>query len=550
MSYAVSEVEEKPNLDSTDSSQDSQDAVKSETDETPEKKVGGEVKTKEKSPEPATKTEEKPEVNNDNAKENEKVDGEEVKNDKNDDSKSKVKDEKNSKEEKSEDKTDDDTEGAEDASEDGEEDEDDDKKEVPLLDQPLEQSGTRERKKVQRFNEDMTPESKEVWSLTPAKVDIPSGSGSQLGNIPRIDASISRFKTDDLKLLHRVLFKTPGKTIQIKKNIRKFNGFDFKKDSDAYAKKLSGIQKMEMKQLKSICEMLDLDKKGNKDDIGDRICEFLLEPKDSGKAVSSGGRPKRTAAVRANNRGYSSPEDDDESDGGARRSSRAKRGKGKRTNLKDESSSESDAEFNPSDSEEEEERPRVTKKRNVRTTRKKQETDDEASDLEETPPSSDESEVHAVQEPKSKRKRGSVGKVPNNKVKKASPKNAKPTPKKAANSAAANKNKKPETKKGRKRGKEESEDEDDDDEEGEERDSENNEVSSSEDEPLVKKSKSPQPPSDDEIKTYVKEILEGANLEEITMKTVCKQVYAHYPEFDLAHKKDFIKTTVKSLIST
>ncbi|KAJ4428965.1 hypothetical protein ANN_25961, partial [Periplaneta americana] len=51
---------------------------------------------------------------------------------------------------------------------------------------------------------------------------------------------------------------------------------------------------------------------------------------------------------------------------------------------------------------------------------------------------------------------------------------------------------------------------------------------------------------DDEIKTYVKEILEGANLEEITMKTVCKQVYAHYPEFDLAHKKDFIKSTVKS----
>lgn len=52
---------------------------------------------------------------------------------------------------------------------------------------------------------------------------------------------------------------------------------------------------------------------------------------------------------------------------------------------------------------------------------------------------------------------------------------------------------------------------------------------------------------DDEIKSYVKEILEGANLEEITMKTVCKQVYAHYPDFDLSHKKDFIKSTVKSV---
>lgn len=45
----------------------------------------------------------------------------------------------------------------------------------------------------------------------------------------------------------------------------------------------------------------------------------------------------------------------------------------------------------------------------------------------------------------------------------------------------------------------------------------------------------------------MKQILEGANLEQITMKTVCKQVYSHYPDFDLAHKKDFIKATVKSV---
>lgn len=34
------------------------------------------------------------------------------------------------------------------------------------------------------------------------------------------------------------------------------------------------------------------------------------------------------------------------------------------------------------------------------------------------------------------------------------------------------------------------------------------------------------------------------------MKTVCKQVYSHYPDFDLAHKKDFIKATVKSVCIT
>lgn len=90
----------------------------------------------------------------------------------------------------------------------------------------------------------------------------------------------------------------------------------------------------------------------------------------------------------------------------------------------------------------------------------------------------------------------------------------------------------------------------------------------SEDEPLAKKAK-PTPPTvsdfcsnlrhdyellflfglfqDDEIKSYVKEILDEANLEEITMKTVCKEVYAKYPQFDLSNKKDFIKQTVKSV---
>lgn len=69
----------------------------------------------------------------------------------------------------------------------------------------------------------------------------------------------------------------------------------------------------------------------------------------------------------------------------------------------------------------------------------------------------------------------------------------------------------------------------------------------SEDEPLSKKSKKSTPPSDDDIKNYLKDILSEANLEEITMKTVCKKVYAKYPQHDLTHKKDFIKQTVKSV---
>ncbi|XP_050402110.1 protein DEK [Patella vulgata] len=70
---------------------------------------------------------------------------------------------------------------------------------------------------------------------------------------------------------------------------------------------------------------------------------------------------------------------------------------------------------------------------------------------------------------------------------------------------------------------------------------------SSDDEPLSKISS--EPPTNSEIKVVIEKILDGADLEEVTMKTVVKQVYAKYPSFDLSDRKDFIKSTVKQIIS-
>jgi len=70
---------------------------------------------------------------------------------------------------------------------------------------------------------------------------------------------------------------------------------------------------------------------------------------------------------------------------------------------------------------------------------------------------------------------------------------------------------------------------------------------SEDDEPLVKKPKGE--PTDAELKKVVSTILQGADLEQITMKTVVKQVYEKYPDFDLTPRKDFIKNTVKEIIS-
>lgn len=78
------------------------------------------------------------------------------------------------------------------------------------------------------------------------------------------------------------------------------------------------------------------------------------------------------------------------------------------------------------------------------------------------------------------------------------------------------------------------------------------EIESEDDEPLkkppAKKGTSTDgAPTDDDIKKLLKDILKEANLEEITMKTVCKKVYANYPNHDLSQRKDFIKQTVKSV---
>jgi hypothetical protein len=59
-----------------------------------------------------------------------------------------------------------------------------------------------------------------------------------------------------------------------------------------------------MRVLKSLCGILDLEKKGNREEVAERIVTFLLEPKDSGKPVPP-PRPKRSSAVKANSKGYS-----------------------------------------------------------------------------------------------------------------------------------------------------------------------------------------------------------------------------------------------------
>lgn len=70
---------------------------------------------------------------------------------------------------------------------------------------------------------------------------------------------------------------------------------------------------------------------------------------------------------------------------------------------------------------------------------------------------------------------------------------------------------------------------------------------SSDDEPLIKKVN--KPPTDDDLRNTIKTLLAEVNLEDVTMKQICKKVNEKYPKCDLLSRKTFIKATVKELIS-
>ena len=48
----------------------------------------------------------------------------------------------------------------------------------------------------------------------------------------------------------------------VKRNVKKFKGYEWSIGSSEYKAKLEETTKMEPKQLRTMCEMLDLDKKG------------------------------------------------------------------------------------------------------------------------------------------------------------------------------------------------------------------------------------------------------------------------------------------------
>lgn len=356
------------------------------------------------------------------------------------------------------------------------------------------------------------------------KLTIEEGSGEKLGDIPRIGFQLNKMKPDVLSPLHNLLFDRRGKLSMIKKNIRLFSGFSFDADSEQFTKKRDKLQKNKKSQLLVMCEVLDLEKKGSHSDLVEKIMNFLLSPKSSGKRLpkkkkrskknlsgedgkskkkqskkrsskqkpSSTSSPKKSKAIVMDS---SSDEDEEEEKAGSEES---EAGSG-------EESGRESGDAPRSESDEESPKPKARGKTKKSPAAKKQKTPSKKPakkrSRKDVTDSESESSVEEEEEEEPKKKKSK----PAAKTKKAdSSSNSK------TNNTTAD-------------------------------------DSSDEDEPLSKMAR--KTPSDEQLKQTVQSLLKEANLEELTMKQICQKVFDEYSEHDLSSKKDFIKQTVKSLIT-
>lgn len=159
-----------------------------------------------------------------------------------------------------------------------------------------ETSGKRERKQTSFFT---------VAEAAPAKSSAqsaPQGQGSILGEYEYFVEKLGKLRGDDevVKGLHQLMYGSPGKKSETKRNLRAFRGLP--SDIDIGEKTAKLIEKKKVwtvSLLKSALDLFGLEKGGDRDALCARLVKFLANPENAKKAsgkkrkVSSSSGPKR-----------------------------------------------------------------------------------------------------------------------------------------------------------------------------------------------------------------------------------------------------------------
>ncbi|XP_034465839.1 protein DEK-like [Hippoglossus hippoglossus] len=361
--------------------------------------------------------------------------------------------------------------------------------------------GKRPKKTFERFNFQAPKEME--------KLKIEDGSGDKLGDIPRTSFQLTKMKPADLKPLHAILFDRLGKIATIKKNLRLFNGFGFDGDSEQYIKKRDKLRtnsNFNNKKLKVVCGVLDLKKNGAYMDLVDRIMTFLIAPKNSGKRRPA--KKKRTSERKLSGDNSKTPT--------------KKKSKSKPMSSSSPKKFKAMLIYSSSDEDDEEEDEKVGASAEAEGSdmeEKLSEKEEDQSDKSEHSADEEEEEDYDVRFSDPSTELECLCSDPLGNPKKKKPAVVKPAAKtKNADSSSNRKN-----------------------------NTNTADDSSDDDEPLIKMIK--KAPTDGQLKDTVQSLLKEANLEEMTMKQICQRVFDSFPDHDLSSKKDYIKQTVKSLIT-
>jgi len=363
------------------------------------------------------------------------------------------------------------------------------------------QDGKRERKKIERLSF--------AGGETKERFEMPEGRGTKFGMIPFIANAISKEKSGLLKPLHNLLFNTAGRVGHIKKNLREFRGFAFadSADDEEYNKRAQRLLKMTLPELKPICAVLGLERSGSKEELVKRMMTFLIDPQDSGKSVPK-PKKRRSSTKKPG------------------KTKRAKKGKkDKETEVASSAGESDEGEEEDEDEDEEEEEDEEKENRKVESATSGSEEEEEE---EEKKVKSKKKPTKKIESKTAPKKSSKAPSTKSTKEKGAKNKGAIAAPKKPA----------PKKKKSPLEAMEEQMVDDADISDSD---------SDSDDEPLAKKKV--KFPSDAELEAVARKLLEGADLDSVTMKGVLKDVRDSFPDVDLSAKKDFLKATVKQIIS-
>lgn len=100
-----------------------------------------------------------------------------------------------------------------------------------------------------------------------------------LGEIPEIERNICNAAIAIVKALFLICFGHEGNKYTRRRELRKFAGFDWDKESEEHVSKISEtMEKLTLADLIGVCGILHLPYQGEAHDLAKRICDFLCKP--------------------------------------------------------------------------------------------------------------------------------------------------------------------------------------------------------------------------------------------------------------------------------